>query len=80
MGFRDLECFNRVMLAKQGWRLLHYQESLAAQIMKEKYYLHSDFLDASLGARPSYVWCSIFNSRDLLMEGLVWRVGDENSI
>lgn len=68
------------MLAKQGWRLLHHQDSLAARVMKEKYYLQQEFLSASLGASPSYAWHSILNSRPLLKEGLIWRVGDGKSI
>jgi hypothetical protein len=74
MGFRDLGCFNLALLAKQGWRLIHNQNSLMAQIMKEKYYPRGSFLEAKLGTRPSYAWRSIFNSKPLLQEGLVWRV------
>lgn len=72
LGFRDLECFNLAILAKQAWRLLHYPDSLAAQIMKEKYYPRQDFLNANLGARTSYAWRSIYNYQTLLKEGLVW--------
>jgi hypothetical protein len=37
--FRDLECFNLALLAKQGWRLIHNTDSLVAQVFKKKYYL-----------------------------------------
>lgn len=76
LSFRDLECFNKALLVKQGWRLLHCQESLAAPVLKAKYYPNSTFLAASLGLRPSYAWRSICSSKGLLKEGLLWRVGD----
>jgi hypothetical protein len=34
LGFRDLECFNTAMLAKQGWRLIKNPNSLVARILK----------------------------------------------
>jgi hypothetical protein len=48
--------------------------SITAQILKAKYFPHSDFLDLNLGNRPSFIWRSIFGARELLKEGLLWRV------
>jgi ribonuclease HI len=80
LGFRDLEVFNLALLAKQGWRLIQYPDSLVARIFKEKYYPNGSFLDSNLGRRPSYAWRSIYNAKHLLTKGLVWRVGDGTSI
>ncbi|KAF5458627.1 hypothetical protein F2P56_022644, partial [Juglans regia] len=80
LGFRDLESFNLALLAKQGWRLIKYPDSLAAVVFKEKYFGHSSFFEARLGRQPSFLWRSIWSARDLLLEGLRWRVGDGSKI
>lgn len=41
LGFRDLACLNRALLAKQEWRLLKEPQSLVAKIFKAKYYKHT---------------------------------------
>jgi hypothetical protein len=59
MGFRDFRSFNKALLAKQCWRLWQNPNSFLAKIMKGKYFAGSTFLEASLGAQPSYAWRSI---------------------
>ena len=34
IGFRDFQAFNLVLLAKQGWRLVHNTQSLVYQVYK----------------------------------------------
>lgn len=80
LGFRDIGCFNKALLTKQGWRLVQQPESLVAQIMMAKYYPHGSFLQSRLGNNPSYAWRSLWNSKELLQSGLIWRVGDGKSI
>jgi hypothetical protein len=80
LGFRDLEWFNLALLAKQGWRLIQNPNSLVAKILKEKYHPNAMFLEAHMGRRPSYIWRSFWNSKKLLADGLIWRVGDGSQI
>lgn len=54
MGFRDMECFKRALVAKQGWRILSNLsnlDSLLACVLKGKYYPHSSFLQAAQGRK-----------------------------
>lgn len=80
LGCRDLRSFNNALLAKQGWRLIKNPDTLAARIFQEKYYPSGDFLNFSLGSRPSYAWRSIWEAIPLLKEGLMWRIRDGSNI
>jgi len=80
LGFRDLVVFNKALLAKQGWRIMQEPNSMATQILKAKYFPSSNFLEAPMGSKPSFAWRSLCNAKDLLSQGLVWRIGDGNSV
>jgi hypothetical protein len=69
-----------VLLTKQGWRLIQNPETLVAKILLKKYFPNGEFLEASLGYKSSYAWRSIWNSRRLLREGIIWRVGTGSRI
>jgi hypothetical protein len=79
MGFRDLGCFNKALLAKQGWRLWKEPDSLVSKIMKAKYYPNGSFLESHLGNKPSFAWRSIWGAKELLEDGLSWRIGNGES-
>jgi hypothetical protein len=57
-----------------------YPDSLAALIIKEKYFSRGDFFSAKLGSRPSFAWQSLLSDRELLSVGLLWRIGDGKSV
>jgi hypothetical protein len=80
MGFRDYTDFNQALLAKQAWRLVTAPNSLCARVLCARYFKEGDFLSAACPKRASYTWKSIFFGRDLLKEGLIWRVGDGTKI
>ena len=76
MGFRNLQAFNLAMLAKQAWWVLTNPHSLAARILKVKYFPYGDILNASLSSSPFYNWRSIFQSLKVIKSGTSWRVGN----
>jgi hypothetical protein len=80
LGFRDLVIFNKAFLAKQVWRLMHNPNSLPACIFKSNYYPRCYILEATLGNRPSYAWRSMISARHVVINGMIWRVGDERDI
>lgn len=56
LGFKNLSEFNVAMLAKQACRLLRGDNPLVTQLMKAHYYADTDFLEATLGPNPSFMW------------------------
>ena len=80
IGFRKLHDFNLSLLCKQGWKLMTDPSFLLAQIFRARYYPNSTFLNASLGANPSYNLRGIWTSKNLLQKHCRFRVGNGSSI
>ena len=76
MGFKDLRALNLAMLAKQGWRLLHDDNSLVYQCLKARYFPRTHFFDAKESPNCSFVWRSIVAALPILKVGCFWRVGN----
>ncbi|KAL5571472.1 hypothetical protein UlMin_021069 [Ulmus minor] len=49
LGFQNLEGFNKALLAKQGWRLIRYPDSLVGKVLKACYFPNCSFLEAKVG-------------------------------
>lgn len=80
MGLRKLREFNIAMLGKEAWRLIDNPNSLVARIYKAKYFPRTNFMDATIGSNPSFIWHSILEAQPFLRRTCRWRVGDGESI
>uniref|UniRef100_A0A803PWA8 Uncharacterized protein n=1 Tax=Cannabis sativa TaxID=3483 RepID=A0A803PWA8_CANSA len=70
LGFKDLRDYNLALLGKQAWRLLVADNSLVSRVFKARYFASGSVLTASLGNNPSYVWRSIFETKQFLLAGV----------
>jgi hypothetical protein len=48
--------------------------------LKAKYYSRGSILEAKVGSRPSLAWHSILAAKDLIQDGLIWRIGNGKSV
>ncbi|KAK9682377.1 hypothetical protein RND81_10G069600 [Saponaria officinalis] len=76
LGFQDYQMFNWALLGKQVWSLCTNENTLAARVIKGKYYPNSSFLEAQLGRNPSYTWRGFWEAKWVVEKGLRNRIGD----
>ncbi|CAN1262989.1 Uncharacterized mitochondrial protein AtMg00310 [Linum perenne] len=76
VGFKEFGMFNTALLARQGWRLLNQPDTLWAKLLKSLYFPSGDFLTASKGRRPSWIWSSLIQGRSTLKLGCLKVVGN----
>ena len=69
----DKYAFNQVLLAKQCWRIIKCPDSLVARVIKARYFLDSNFFEASIGWNSSFLWCSLLGGREVIEKGSRWR-------
>lgn len=79
MGFKDLKIHNKVLQAKQSWRILKEPNSLLHKLLQAKYFPNSSFMKVKFGHAP-YSWKGVWESRKILEEGCRWSLGDDASI
>lgn len=76
LGYRNLNLFNQALLAKQGWRLLTNPSSVAARVLKARYFPHSSFMEAVCQPGMSFSWRSILAGKTVLARGLRYQIGN----
>lgn len=80
MGFRDFKDFTVALLGKQAWRFISSPTSLVSRLFKSRYFIKGSFFDAEMENNPSFIWRSILEAKDLIKEGMRWKIGSGQSI
>ena len=75
LGMRNLQAFNKALLAKQAWRIIKYPQSLMAKTLANKYFPHSTFMEVKISPLVSYTWRSILSAQELVSHGMCKVVG-----
>ncbi|VFQ81500.1 unnamed protein product [Cuscuta campestris] len=65
---------------KMAWKFLTQPDLLVSKVFKAKYFRDCSFLEAQIGSNSSFVWKSIFATKDLLHTGIRWKVGPGTNI
>ena len=56
------------------------KHSLVFQVFKAKYFPECDFVDASMGNNPSYIWRRLMVAQRVVKQGMRWQVGNGTNI
>lgn len=80
IGFRDLESFNKALLAKQCWRIIKNPNALWVKILKARYFPNCSFLEASKGSRASWGWSSLLAGRNTIDTNARWQINNGRKV
>jgi len=55
-------------------------EALVCKIFEARYFPKEDFLSSNTDHSPSFTWRGIWAPRDLIRQGIRWKVGDGTNV
>lgn len=80
MVFSDMVTFNKALLAKQVWRIISNPESIVAKVLKGRYFRHTGIMEAKVGNNPSFIWRSLLWSREIIEDGILWKISNGRKV
>ena len=63
-----------------NWRMMQIPESLCFRVFQARFFPNCSILDAKDSNTGSYAWKSILGARDVIRKGMVWRIGNGQSV
>lgn len=78
LGLRKVCDFNVAFLTKMAWQ--SNQDKLWVRDFRDKYVKEADFLHPPNYMNGSWRWKSILKGKNIVSEGVKWKVGNRNSI
>ena len=79
LGLKDIQWFNKALLAKNSWRMLTNPDCLLARVLLGKYCQNDKLLRVEALNTSSHGWRGILAGRDLLVEHLGKVIGNGSS-
>lgn len=76
LGIKSAEKQNLALLAKLGWKVNVQDDSLWANILRDKYLNNHDISSWPRNRPASHIWRGIVDSHSDLQKGLKWVIGD----
>ncbi|XP_074314437.1 uncharacterized protein LOC141649651 [Silene latifolia] len=83
LGIRNVECLNKALLAKHGWRLISGDKSYFGKVFRKKIFGKDEFKEGVYPiSRNSASWRerSIKYGLELIMEKIGWKPGVESNL
>lgn len=79
-GFREMQSFNRAILANMAARVMSEPNALWVRVLKGLYFPNNSLMQASSGNRASWAWASLLEGRNVIQYQGIWTLGDGQTI
>ena len=80
LGFRDLQEFNKAMLAKQLWRVITNPNLMVSKVLRGRYFKGESIWTMRTRNSDSWMWRSVVSAREVLERGARKRIGDGSTV
>ncbi|XP_026428902.1 uncharacterized protein LOC113324830 [Papaver somniferum] len=75
IGFKNFECFNRALIAKTVWRMIHNRDQLWEKVMEEKYFKGiSPICISKVKANSSWLWKGFYIGLEIVKKWGIWNI------